>query len=256
MIGTQNLNHNDPHLVQLVPPPGPVKPAPGEPVPEPFPAPWFPEGANFVRQWWPTLPDVPKISCSAVLYALHDHLTNRTKYVLSQHYFCVPMAPHSIGSSPEEDMLLRKWFVSAPFEVVCVQDVFDGEEGGVPGSDERLRPLLAVDFGLTVWLEYADEPAVSDRMDLKCVAFPCVRSDGEGHLVATRAEHTPEGNEEDSMYEVDENGERYWMEGRVRTLEVPPELDLRHVESVNVDQSQGAVILSVDDGKIYVIYYE
>ncbi|KZV65348.1 hypothetical protein PENSPDRAFT_638507 [Peniophora sp. CONT] len=261
MIGTQNLNTiGDPHLVQLIAPPGPIKASPDalpdEPPPEPFPAPWFPEGANFVRQWWPTLPGVPKISCSAVLTALHDHLTNRTKYILSQHYFCVPMAPHNRRDDPEEDMLLRKWFISAPFEVVCVQDVFDGDDGAGAGSEERLRPLLAVDFGLAVWLEYAEEPTVGDRMRLRCVAFPSVRSDGEGHLVATKAERTVESDEEDPVQEVDEKGERYWMEGRVRTLEIPPGLDLHHVESVNVDQSQGAVILSVDDGKIYVVYYE
>ena len=45
-------------------------------------------------------------------------------------------------------------------------------------------------------------------------------------------------------------------EGTVRTLEVPDELDLDNVETINIDQSQGAVILSVKEGKIFILCYE
>jgi hypothetical protein len=45
-------------------------------------------------------------------------------------------------------------------------------------------------------------------------------------------------------------------EAVVRTLEIPEELDLDVVETINIDQSQGAVILSVKDGKIFILRYE
>ena len=45
-------------------------------------------------------------------------------------------------------------------------------------------------------------------------------------------------------------------EGKVRTLEIPEELDLDSVETINIDQSQGAVILSVKQGKIFILCYE
>jgi len=45
-------------------------------------------------------------------------------------------------------------------------------------------------------------------------------------------------------------------EGVVRTLQVPDELDLDLVETINIDQSQGAVILSDRDGKIFILCYE
>jgi len=44
-------------------------------------------------------------------------------------------------------------------------------------------------------------------------------------------------------------------EGVVRTLELPDELDLDTVETINIDQSQGAVILSSTEGKIYFLFY-
>ncbi|KAJ2917669.1 hypothetical protein MD484_g2738, partial [Candolleomyces efflorescens] len=38
--------------------------------PNPYPIPpWYPESAHFVRQWWPTLVGVPKVSCTVVLLA-------------------------------------------------------------------------------------------------------------------------------------------------------------------------------------------
>ena len=59
--------------------------------PFPFP-PWYPESAHFVRQWWPTLPTIPRLSCTVVLLADHDPVTHRTRYVLAQHYFRVPLS--------------------------------------------------------------------------------------------------------------------------------------------------------------------
>ncbi|CAL1711710.1 unnamed protein product [Somion occarium] len=61
-------------------------------VPNPFPpSTWLPDSAHFVRQWWPTLPIVPKLSCTVILFADHDQETHKTKYVLAQHYFRVPL---------------------------------------------------------------------------------------------------------------------------------------------------------------------
>ena len=46
------------------------------------------------------------------------------------------------------------------------------------------------------------------------------------------------------------------LEGVVQTLEVPEELCLDAVETINIDQSQGAIIISVRDGKIFILCYE
>ncbi|KAF4621178.1 hypothetical protein D9613_001133 [Agrocybe pediades] len=63
---------------------------PPNPNPYPFP-PWYPESAHFVRQWWPSLPNIPRVSCTVVLLAAHDQNTHRTRFVLAQHYFRVPL---------------------------------------------------------------------------------------------------------------------------------------------------------------------
>jgi len=44
--------------------------------------------------------------------------------------------------------------------------------------------------------------------------------------------------------------------GVVHTLPTPPGLQLGLVETINIDQSQGAVILSDKSGKIWILCYE
>ncbi|KAI0263820.1 hypothetical protein BC834DRAFT_827161 [Gloeopeniophorella convolvens] len=214
---------------------------------------WYPESAHFVRQWWPTLPSVPRLSCTVVLLAQHHPQTHVNKYVLAQHYFTVPLLtpPHA------GDAMMRMWYVSVPFEVVCVADAGDPDDAGPGDPDDppdapppppRQRPLLAVDFGHAVWLEHVraaddtedEEPYERGAKRLRFVSFPGVRLEGEG--AAVRSGVGPGGTHE--------------MEGATRTLEVPQELDLHDVETINIDQSQGAVILSVRQGKIFILCYE
>ncbi|KAI0363985.1 hypothetical protein BV20DRAFT_59036 [Pilatotrama ljubarskyi] len=256
--------------------------------PFPYP-PWYPESAHFVRQWWPTLASVPRLSCTVVLLADHEPETHRTRYVLAQHYFKVPLiepdeleqmpaaaakaveAAHANspsvalangaspggsasssehGSWPEdatpdrprkpssaESSMMRLWYVSEPFEVVCVLDGMD-DELDPDGGQERPRPLMAVDFGHAVWIEFAYPPEM-DREDkrLRFVTFPPVTNDRDAMSYAGTSTA-------DSL------------EGIVRTLEVPEELDLDAVETINIDQSQGAIIISVRDGKIFILCYE
>lgn len=213
--------------------------------PFPFP-PWYPESAHFVRQWWPTLSGVPRLSCTVVLLAEHDPDTHKTSFVLAQHYFRVPLtdpnwkgkgkclSPDAAAAEDAEDSLMKLWYVSKPFEVVCVLDGSDDEEALM---GERPRPLIAVDFGHAVWIEYEDtdteermERLLSgmERKHLRFVTFPA----------------------------VDETTVASESEGVVRTLEVPDELDMDSVETINIDQSQGAVIMSVKEGKIFILSYE
>jgi hypothetical protein len=139
----------------------------------------------------------------------------------------------------KNDSLMNLWYVSIPFEVVCLMEATEEEEEGV--NNDRPRPLIAVDFGHAVWIEFVDNeddmfrPRGSDpdAKWLRFVTFPPYQ-----------------GN----VYE--DGTPRPWPGGEVRTLEIPDELDLGDVETINIDQSQGAVILSVREGKIFILCYE
>ncbi|KAI0250929.1 hypothetical protein BJV78DRAFT_1347214 [Lactifluus subvellereus] len=212
---------------------------------------WYPESAHFVRQWWPTLPSVPRLSCTVVLLAQHHPQTHVTKYVLAQHYFTVPLDTSETKVDPN-DAMMRMWYVSVPFEVVYVSDAGGDEDEDTSEAPARQRPLLAVDFGHAVWLEHvraADDeedegPYEWGQMRLRFVSFPGVRLEGEGRAVRSGIGC---GGGSDGTYQ---------MEGAVRTLVIPKELDLHDVETINIDQSQGAVILSVRQGKIFILCYE
>ncbi|KAI0753381.1 hypothetical protein C8Q80DRAFT_1342590 [Daedaleopsis nitida] len=273
--------------------------------PFPYP-PWYPESAHFVRQWWPTLASVPRLSCTVVLLAHHEQDTHRTRYVLAQHYFKVPLidpedldhlpaaaakavadthcpspenaALHDKGmysptgtlsssssttttasmdhdwnadtsmsrshrSGGAESSMMRLWYVSEPFEVVCVLDGLD-DELDPDNSPERPRPLMAVDFGHAVWIEFTFPPETDrDEKRLRFVTFPPVTHD----------------RDEMGYWEVGPNGmpgAGESLEGVVHTLDIPDELDLDAVETINIDQSQGAIIISVKDGKIFILCYE
>ena len=135
--------------------------------------------------------------------------------------------------------MMRLWYVSDPFEVVCVLDGVD-EDLDPDGAQERPRPLMAVDFGHAVWIEFKYPPELDrDEKQLRFVTFPPVTNDRYdmryGGAGATTAES---------------------LEGIVHTLKVPDELDLDAVETINIDQSQGAIIISVKDGKIFILCYE
>ncbi|KAH9014816.1 hypothetical protein EDB83DRAFT_2680115 [Lactarius deliciosus] len=211
---------------------------------------WYPESAHFVRQWWPTLPSVPRLSCTVVLLAQHHPQTHVTKYVLAQHYFTVPLQMPGTDADAD-DAMMQMWYVSVPFEVVCVSDQADDDDDTMD-APPRQRPLLAVDFGHAVWLEHVraaddeedEEPYERGQKRLRFVSFPGVQLEGEGSAVRSGI---GSGGGADGTFE---------MEGAARTLAIPKELDLHDVETINIDQSQGAVILSVRRGKIFILCYE
>ncbi|EIN06615.1 hypothetical protein PUNSTDRAFT_121768 [Punctularia strigosozonata HHB-11173 SS5] len=221
---------------------------------------WSTESAHFVRQWWPTLPGVPRLSCTVLLLATHDPVTHTNQYTLAQHYFEVPME-----DPPKADALrhARKgggerfdpgevyeceggiwvWYLREPFELVCIQDDLGPEEE--LDVFARTRPLIAVDFCHAAWVEYVDPPPIlpegadpdmpvpeDERKRLRMVTFPPVGHEGEWG-----------GRKEDAR-------------GTVKTLEVPDELDLSTVETINLDQSQGSVILSTRGGRIFILNYD
>jgi hypothetical protein len=292
--------------------------------PHPFP-PWYPESAHFVRQWWPTLPNIPRVSCTVVLLAAHDQDTHRNRFVLAQHYFRVPL-DHAEWDNPDwetstdppssgkmkmsvtkmngghynnitnghlnhledvqDDALMHLWYVSKPFEVVRVLDA-----PGIDDEDdvsERPRPLVAVDFGHAAWIEYTEAPVVNDEqqrqpdleleleLELALLGSENGAENGAENGEDTKMEAEVEVEVEDSPkrlrfvtfppfsedYEVEverpmgRNGSTCCYEGEVRTLEIPSELDLGTVETINIDQSQGAIILSDKGGRIFILCYE
>ncbi|KAG7091429.1 hypothetical protein E1B28_010465 [Marasmius oreades] len=212
----------------------------------------------------------------------------------------------------EEEDPMNIWYVAEPFEVVCVLDspTSDDEEdndvpdGDGPGSDddgddngvgpggpggfgagvggalgenegghERPRPLVAVDFGHAVWIEYVpDEEQPHHEGKRAGHEHEVGNEENEPVFNWTTVRHERAsngiGSESDpkrlrfvtfppyvDIYDHDREIIQQTM-GEVRTLEVPPELDLNNVETINIDQSQGAVILSVKSGQIFILCYE
>ena len=334
--------------LSIAPPPQPQE----NPNPYPFP-PWYPESAHFVRQWWPSLPNIPRVSCTVVLLAAHDQHTHRTRFVLAQHYFRVPLdrngwgndvegacgasSSSALGSIPitngtvlngkqsaggkpsingkayhgppsveeiQDDALMHLWYVSTPFEVVRV---FDGPEEEDDGTfTERPRPLVAVDFGHAVWVEYIEsdeeqgdddmsEEEVTAEMSRRWMAKNFSSMEDEDMLeppaevtpltTSSSTDHDPKRLrfvtfppfvEESDLTSYDRSTP-YWASssppstssthahrrsvhgyppGVVHTLPTPPGLQLGLVETINIDQSQGAVILSDKSGKIWILCYE
>jgi len=303
-----------------------LPPPQDNPNPYPFP-PWYPESAHFVRQWWPSLVNIPRVSCTVVLLATHDQDTHRTRFVLAQHYFRVPLnrrewesdaqnrripvkngkqvadgepinmngKPHTHHRSCVEELqdeaLMHLWYVSTPFEVVRVLDGPEEEEDDGTFM-ERPRPLVAVDFGHAVWIEYVDvdDAEMEDETDgdidegdendgtmmdtqsgatptttglidsdpkrLRFVTFPPFVEEGGSTSVSGAKlpmAPTPSASSSSSM----SNGTYdAFPRGVVHTLPTPPELQLGLVETINIDQSQGAVILSDKEGKIWILCYE
>lgn len=253
--------------------------------PYPFP-PWYPESAHFVRQWWPTLPGVPRLSCTVVLLAAHDPETHRSRFVLAQHYFKVPISSEGLpvvgesstsssshSTQADDHDMLHLWYVSTPFEVVCVLEEGDDDED----TGDRPRPLVAVDFGHAVWVEYG-APVVPATLNVRARVDSNSPSIYDADIIQPNAEPDTQLHAHFAHFENDHahphprrrvpkclrfvtfppvHGRRVRTEEAiVRTLEIPEELDLDVVETINIDQSQGAVILSVRDGKIFILRYE
>lgn len=255
---------------------------------------------------------------------------------------------NSNGHRSPEDALMKMWYVSAPFEIVCVMDVVSDEGDGDPPGEavEHPRPLLAVDFGHAVWIEYykpaiagsggaehgvngaggssddgegegeeereysgrgrgrghaedddemereddsehssdyygnqdgssdSDDEPPQDQQDedqnghpaahseaalhrgelkrLRFVSFPSISFEEDGRVVRSGIG----GSMGDGSDDGDDDDDMWPMEGSVKTLEIPEELDLDQVETLNIDQSQGAVIMSVKEGRIFILCYE
>jgi hypothetical protein len=70
---------------------------------------------------------VPRLSCTVVLLMLPHPHTHVTKYVLVQHYFTVPLQTQETVTDPN-DAMMRMWYVSVPFEVVCMTDRAEEDE--------------------------------------------------------------------------------------------------------------------------------
>lgn len=138
--------------------------------------------------------------------------------------------------------IARMWFVSDTFEAVCSVEEDEVSEDGeiVPG---KCRPLVAIDFGHATWIEYVPLRDGTKRKELRFVSFPPIVMDKNG---VTR----PRKSEEGTFGLEDET------EGRVKTLPTPDELDIDKVETINLDQSQGAILLSVEGGKVFILCYD
>ena len=62
-----------------------------------------------------------------------------------EHYITVPLQTQDTTTGPNDAIMMRMWYVSVPFEVVCVTDQAEEDED-THEAPSRQRPLLAVDF--------------------------------------------------------------------------------------------------------------
>jgi hypothetical protein len=275
----------------------------------------FPDACHFVRQWWPTLPspntrsNARRVSCTVLLLTRHDTDTHTNEHTLAQHYFGTPLIagipidgepeirdrplviddglqwdfPPS-GSGPRElrsgGVPMRMWYVSEPFRIVCAPD--PDPEAPEEDLDFRERPLLAVDFGHAVWIEWIDSTdsenigGSTNQPEFSTSDFPRA-GEGLDQVIfnnedrAANTVHKTNSSKRirfvsfppiavgDDGVEEDIPGphsKERPVTGAVHTLETPEGLDLDSVETINVDQSQGAVLLSVSTGKVWVLYFE
>lgn len=136
----------------------------------------------------------------------------------------------------------KMWFVSNTFEAVCtVEEDEENEFGEVIAG--KCRPLVAIDFGHATWIEYVPQPDGTKVKELRFVSFPPVVMDDKGVMEPRKGEEGTFGLEDET-------------EGRVKTLPIPDELDIDKVETINLDQSQGAILLSVEGGKVFILCYD
>lgn len=211
---------------------------------------WYPEGAHFIRQWWPTHPSIPKLSSTVFIFIEEDAQGPEfiRRATLCQHYFDVPITggveqsrSHEMPPIDDDKPIARMWFVSVPFEPVCEIMVEEHDGDGFIG---RCHPLVAIDFQHAVWIEWVLRPdGVTKHKELRFVSFPPVVMDNNGVTKIERGVDSCLGLE----------GE---VEGRVVSLPVPEELDLDLVETINIDQSQGAILLSIEGGKVFILCYD
>jgi hypothetical protein len=179
----------------------------------------------------------------------------------------------------QDDALMHLWYVSKPFEVVRVFDTpaMDNEDD----VSERPRPLVAVDFGHAVWIETfgddeqqpdqdlelemeqeqsgAAENGVGNGEDIKMGSDIEVEVEAEPAMRLRFVTFPPFNEDYETELESTVGSNRngaYSYEGDVQTLEIPSELDLDTVETINIDQSQGAIILSDKGGRIFILCYE
>ncbi|TDL22931.1 hypothetical protein BD410DRAFT_787748, partial [Rickenella mellea] len=168
--------------------------------------------SHFVRQWWPTVPSsaIQRRSSTIILFAYRNPDSGVHLATLAQHYFSIPLQAQQ----------LRRWYVHEPFEIACFSHGH--------GDNMHDVPMIAVDFGHAVWLEYVERDTEEKR--LRFVTFPGV--------------------------DVDRSSEEFnQLSADVHTLDVPADLNLNEICHMGIDQAQGSVILGLVGGKIFIIKY-
>jgi hypothetical protein len=160
----------------------------------------------------------------------------------TQHAGTDEVEASSAPSEQEGKPIAKMWFLSDTFEAVCsVEEDEVGENGEIVAG--KCRPLVAIDFGHATWIEYVPQPDGTKVKKLRFVSFPPVVMDENGVTRSKKGEEGTFGLEDE-------------IEGRAKTLPIPGELDIDKVETINLDQSQGAILLSVEGGKVFILCYD
>jgi len=203
--------------------------------------------------------------------AENDNAVGGYFFTLAQHYF----------STPVRKQEMKRWYIRERFEIVCwphsvtivdadapvppaAQEVPDEQEQplvamepvdagafpAAPGEQEpdeapqHVVPLIAVDFGCAVWLEYVSRRSMRKR--LRFVSFPGIEVDRGC------------SDDSDAAYPSSpyRNAPFLSRPGDVKTLEIPKAVNLEFVNRIGVDQAQGSVTLGLTDNRVFMLKYE
>lgn len=244
---------------------------------------------------WMPREEEPKLNNSVILLSETVLPANKKPkmFMILQHYFWCPLLPFSEvgdskGFSPlnpgefvEDDLGedgAMPVFYTRPFRVVCIpsdkeppqgvmldqpmgnEEDDDEVDGGGPQGGEpprttdkqpQMSPLLAVDFGHAAWLEY-DEESPNGTIPGSFEPGEDMVEDGKSRISLKILAFPPAPVPDNPLMQYYPNP----YNGLPRKLAVPPELDLSAVESINLDQTQGTVILGVKGGQVYFLCYE
>ena len=231
---------------------------------------WYPESAHFARQQWPTPPPVPRLSCAVFLLTEHNSEGHPVNFIIAQHYFDMPSSGEkpvvSLGQyQRQRQVALQANGISPTPNGASInahadngQDPDEAEgrsalSDGVP-EVEGGKPIARMWFVNSTFegiRSVEEDEANEDR-----ICSPSRQNEGK---VTTIYVAPACGHGRERSHEAEEGWRKIRIGGRDRgagpTPPIPDELGIDRVETMDLDQNQGAILFSVG-GEVFVLCYD